>query len=240
MKILLKGKWNYLIRQEKRKGCEKMGWRIFDQENRFMAFMYKMNDLFLLNVLWIVTSIPIITIGASTTALYTVVMKIRRNEESYIVRSYFKAFRENFRQGTILWLLVLAAGGILYLDLYITAIAEIQGQDILSILFLIMAVLFVLVTVWIFPVLARYAAPIPRLLRIAVYLSLRHVGYTLLILAIICIPMILIALYLYLLPVFLIISVSGSAYLSAYFIGKIYERYVPEKQKSGEDPVKIF
>ena len=106
--------------------------------------------------------------------------------------------------------------------------------------FLIMAVLFVLVTVWIFPVLARYAAPIPRLLRIAVYLSLRHVGYTLLILAIICIPMILIALYLYLLPVFLIISVSGSAYLSAYFIGKIYERYVPEKQKSGEDPVKIF
>lgn len=125
----------------------------------------------------------------------------------------------------------------LCLDLYITAVTEIQGQDILSVLLLIMTVLFMLITVWIFPVLARYAAPIPRLLRIAVYLSLRHVGYTLLIFAIIYIPILLIASYLYLLPVFLIISVSGSAYLSAYFIRKIYERYVPEVQKSDERSV---
>ena len=124
-----------------------------------------MNDLFLLNVLWIVTSNP----DHNNRSVYNRIVygryEIRRNEESYIVRSYFKAFRKISGRNDFV-LLVLAAGGILYLDLYITAIAEIQGQDILSILFLIMAVLFVLVTVWIFPVLARYAAPIPRLLRL--------------------------------------------------------------------------
>ena len=209
-----------------------MGWRVFNQENRFMAFMYKMSDLFLLNILWIVTSIPVITIGASTAALYTVVMKMRKNEESYITRSYFKAFRENFGQGTLLWLIVMAAGLLIYLDLYATAIGRMQGKGFLSILFLIAAALYVLITVWIFPVLARYAAPIPRLVRIAVYLSLRHIGYTLLILAITWIPFIIVASYLYFLPVLIIISVSGSAYLCAYFFQKVYARYVPADQNT--------
>ncbi len=197
--------------------------------------MYRVSDLFLLNFLWIVTSIPIITIGASTTALYTVVLKMHRNEESYIGRCYFKAFKDNFRQGTLLWFIALLVGGLLYLDMYITSTVDIQGKEYLSIIFLIAAILYLLIVVWIFPVLARFDAPIRRLIRIAVYLSLRHIGYTLLIVAVICIPVILILSWLYLLPAFLIISVSGSSYLSAYFFRKIYERYTPsEEQKSGQ------
>lgn len=203
--------------------------RIFDQENKFMAFMYRMTDLFLLNVLWIVTSLPVITLGASTTALYTVVYKMRKNEESYIARSYFKAFRENFRQGTALWLIILGSGGLLYFDMYITAITGIEGKEMLSIVFLIAAVLFLLVVPYVFPVLARFDTTVIQILKIATYLSLRHIYYTLPVLAIILVPVIIILSYLYFLPVFLIISVSGSAYLTAYFFQKIYTKYQREE-----------
>lgn len=204
-----------------------MGWRIFDQGNRFMDFMYMMSDLFLLNILCIVTSIPVITAGASITALYTVVAKMRKKEESYICRSYFRAFRDNFSQATVLWLFILVIGILLYFDLYVIASENMQGRDVLSVVFLIFTVFYILITAWIFPVLARYDTSVIKILKIAAYLSLRHIGYTLMILFIIYIPVVLIALNLYFLPVFLIISVSGCAYMNSYFFEKVYEKYVP-------------
>lgn len=205
----------------------RMAWRGFEQESIFMKIMYKLNDLFLLNVLWIVTSLPIITIGASTAALYTVVLKMSRNEEAYISRSYFKAFRENFKQGTILWLIIMAAGGIIYLDLYITATGYMRGKDVLSVVFLLVSILYMLIVLYIFPVLARFEASVGKLIKIASYLSLRHIGYTLLILLITWIPIVLVAVSLYFLPVNLIIAISGSAYLSALLFQRIFSKYRP-------------
>ena len=79
-------------------------------DNKFFVFMGRVADLMILNILCIICCIPIITIGASVTAMYYVTLKMTRNEESYIVRSFFKSFKENFKQATVIWLVALADG----------------------------------------------------------------------------------------------------------------------------------
>ena len=86
--------------------------------------MSRIFDMMCLNVLWLVCSLPIFTIGASTTAMYTVMLKVVKNEEGYIVKGFFKAFKENFKKSTIIWLILLVIGGFLGADLYLTSSAK--------------------------------------------------------------------------------------------------------------------
>ena len=91
---------------------------IFNYDNPIWRFMGKFCDILILNVLWIVLSIPIVTIGASTTAVYYVTLKLVRDEEGPTIRSFFKSFKENFKQSTAIWLILLAAGALTGFDLY--------------------------------------------------------------------------------------------------------------------------
>ena len=86
-------------------------------DSPFMQFMNKVADLMILNLLTIVCMIPIITTGAALTAMHYQVLKIVRDEECYIVKGYFKAFRENFKQSTAIWLIMLVIGAVSYTHL---------------------------------------------------------------------------------------------------------------------------
>ena len=72
-----------------------------------------------LNLLWLVCSLPIVTIGAATTALYYVTLKIAENEEGDITQQFFRSFKANFKQATVLWLILLAVGIVLGTDIYV-------------------------------------------------------------------------------------------------------------------------
>lgn len=79
-------------------------------DSPFYRLMGKLGDLVLLNVLWLLCSLPVITLGASTLGLFTVVEKLAAGEDYRVAADFFKAFRRDFKQGTALWLVVLAAG----------------------------------------------------------------------------------------------------------------------------------
>ena len=90
--------------------------RLFDMDNKFFRFMGRLADLCILNVLCILCCIPVVTAGASITAMFYVTMKMVRNEEAYIARSFFKSFKENFRQATVINIIMLVIAGVLYVD----------------------------------------------------------------------------------------------------------------------------
>ena len=90
----------------------------FNYDNPVWRFIGKFGDLIILNILWLVCSIPVITIGASTTAVYYVTLKLARDDDGYTIRSFFKSFKENFKQSTVIWLILLAVGVILYQIVY--------------------------------------------------------------------------------------------------------------------------
>ena len=93
--------------------------KFLSYDSPFGQLMMKLCYSCCLNILWFLCCIPIVTIGASTTALYYTSLKIVRGEDHALTRMFFRSFRENFRQSTVLWLILLAVGGLLASDGYI-------------------------------------------------------------------------------------------------------------------------
>ena len=93
--------------------------RLFSYDSKFSQIMLKLCYGCYLNLLWMVCSLPVFTAGAATAALYDVTLRLAREEEPPLTRQFFKAFRENFRQATILWLILLGVGALLGADGYI-------------------------------------------------------------------------------------------------------------------------
>lgn len=92
---------------------------MFGIDSKFYEVVSKIADLVILNLIFVLCSLPIITIGASTTALYGVTKKMAGNREGYIFRNFFQLFKENFRQSTVMWIILLVAAMIPTIDLYI-------------------------------------------------------------------------------------------------------------------------
>ena len=92
---------------------------MFGIDSKFYEVVSKIADLVVVNLLFVLCSLPIITIGASTTALYGVTKKMAENREGYIFRNYFRLFKENFKQSTIMWIILLLLALIPTIDLYI-------------------------------------------------------------------------------------------------------------------------
>ena len=93
--------------------------KFLSYDSKFSQIIIKLCRCCYLNLLWLLCSLPIFTLGAATTALYSVTLKMVREEEGNITRQFFKSFRENFKQSTVLWLILLILGLCLVGDGYI-------------------------------------------------------------------------------------------------------------------------
>ena len=143
--------------------------RLFNLDSPLMQALNKMADLLWLNILTMICCIPIITVGPSLTALHYMALKIARDEECYITRDYFKSFRLNFRQGTIIWLIELFLILILAGDFYIMRNTEMQFGNVISIILVVVAVLLLFTSTFVFPVLAKFDNTIPRTIKNAFF-----------------------------------------------------------------------
>ena len=125
-------------------------------DNIIVRALSRMFDLILLNLLWLACSLPVITIGASTTALYSVTLKMAANEEGYILRGFLEAFRRNWKQSTAVWLVLLAAGAALGADFMI--VRRLPGTLGAAGMALAgaAAALYLLETVFVFPLIAKF------------------------------------------------------------------------------------
>ena len=153
--------------------------KLFRMDSPLMRFLTKIADLMVLNILFCVTSIPLITIGASWTALYSVTLKMVRDEEGSVSRSYFRSFRQNFRQATLLWLGVLVALALLVLDIRVlNGMAEGTAPGLLRVGVEILALLGIMVLQYLFPSLARFEASLADTLKNACMMALAHLPKT--------------------------------------------------------------
>lgn len=131
---------------------------LLNPEGPVMQFITKIAYSAYLNVLWFICCIPIFTVGASTTALFYVTLKMAKNEEGNITKAFFRSFRENFKQGTKIWLILLAVGIILGLDGYTLYHMRFTNVfwTLITALFIVASVAYVIILMYIFPLLARF------------------------------------------------------------------------------------
>ena len=154
--------------------------RFFNMDNKFFTVMGRVADLIMLNVVFLICCLPIVTIGASLTALHYVTLKMARNEESYIIKSFFKSFKQNFKQATIINLIMLAGGAVLYLDLNIVSNMTGSMSQVMYILLIALGFLYLIIFLYIYPVLAKFYNSIKNTFRNALLMAIRHLPYTIL------------------------------------------------------------
>ena len=216
--------------------------KFFSMDSLFYRLATKISDILILNLLWVICSIPIVTIGASTTAIYYVSLKMVKNEEDHIVRSFFKSFKQNFKQGTIMWLIFLVFAGILGTDYYYLFKVVEKPTIFLKGVTILASVLFTFSILYAFPLLARYHNTIRRTIFNSLVISLRYLLRTIMIILLIAV-LAFIGLYSTTSLLFTIMFGGGVvAFVVSAYVLKVFEnleslqaKWVEEQEEQAEE-----
>ncbi len=191
---------------------------IFRLDSPFMKFLTLVTNLVCLNVLWLLCCLPVVTAGAATVAMYYVVFQYITQQDDAVIKPFFKAFKENFRITTPIWILNLLIGLALAAEVFYLS----QGaENWMIIVFVIIAFIYVGATSYLYPLIARYDAPIRRSVINSFALSAKHLFSTVLVVGLNAIVP---ALLVYNIEAFLKIGILwtlGGFALIAYLNGRI-------------------
>ena len=206
---------------------------LFSPDSKFMQAMNRISDLILLNLFFLFSCIPVFTIGAAATAMYTVCFRLGTPREQGVFKSYFRAFRENFRQGTALWLIFLVCGGSALLN--IRLFSQLPGIARYGFyLFAVLLALAVLIAGYVFPLLSQFSNDIRTTFKNGLILSIAYLPRSLLIALVNVFPfaVLVLDLYLFLQTGFLWIALyfSAAAYLNTLLLKKVFAPYMPEDE----------
>lgn len=163
--------------------------KVFSVDGPVYQFMGRLFQLLKLNFLWLLCSIPIVTMGASTIAAYSITLRMVDEQEGYIAKPFFKAFKENLKQGFVLELITLVCAYAVYLDFQF--FNGIEGNPILFLFIgIISAAVFILALLYAYPLVARYENTIPKTLKNSFEISLKFFGRTLFLLVVLALEFI--------------------------------------------------
>lgn len=216
---------------------------IFRLDSPFMNFLGKMADLMILNIVTMICCIPVFTAGAALTAMFSVLLKMVRNEEPTIVKSYFSSFKENFKQSTIMWLIMLVIIAFLAFDFYMF-MHDPTGDTFpkaIKIMVIAVSVIMVAGMLYIFPLQCRFINPIKRTIRNAFFVSVANFPITVAIIVIyIVIGLIFIALP-EIMPIAMMMGVTLPSYFASMLINSIFKKFEPKEETTDEYvPLSIF
>ena len=213
---------------------------LFNMDSPIMRFLSRVCDIMILNVLCIVFCIPIITAGASITAMYTVTLKMVRGEESYILKGFLKAFKENFKQSTIIWLIMVAIGIFIYIDYRATAFLPGNMSAIFQILIGALAIIYFMVLVYIFPYTARFINNIKCIFKNSLLIAILNLPWTILLIAIPFglgfITLLTTTTLIYGSMIWLLLGFASVAYLCSIILRKVFEKYEPHEEEENKVP----
>ena len=147
---------------------------LFQPDSKVIKFLTTAFSIMVLNTLVIVMCIPIVTAGAAIVALYSVCLKLVRDEDPSILKDYFKAFRDGFWQTTLFWGIILIVGALFIWNAYLVAIDFFKFNFLGKLTLGVMFALFLCFSLWIFILQSRYRNSVKRTIQNAMYLTIRY------------------------------------------------------------------
>ena len=203
--------------------------KFLNPDSPLMIFLSNLTDIIVLNVLCFICCLPVITIGPSVTAMHYITLKIARDEEIYVLRDYFKAFKENFKQSIIVWMVFLVITAVFFVDYLIL---KDMGLENTKVFLMIIGAIYLLVCftmMYVFPLMARFENSLKQTVKNAFFMSILHIFKTVIMAVIYAIPFVLLPLHYNVLMVFLLVGLSGPAYFNSFIWKSIFKKYEPEK-----------
>lgn len=206
----------------------------FSLDSKFMQALSRIADLILLNLIFLVTCIPIFTIGAASTALYSVAFRLGTEREEGVFRCYFRAFRSNFRQGTLLFLILLIPCLLLIFSLFFYAGLD-GAAHLLTYVCVALLVVLVLIYSYVFPLLSQFCNSVKQTLKNALLLSIGYLPRSLVMALLNVLPWALLyfeTMFFFRMGIlWILLYFSAAAYINARILGRVFAPY----QETGEE-----
>lgn len=209
--------------------------RFFSIDSPLMRGMSKVADLMILNLLVIVTCIPVVTIGASLSAMHYVLIKLSKNEGSYVAKMYIKSFKENFVQGTVLWLVNLAGIGLFAYDAYVFFFAP-NTMPVMVLIFVVaVGVLFLMTAMYFYPLQARFVNPVTKTMRNAFFVMVLNFPKSILTVLVYAVPVLILIFSDFFLPMLFLFGITVPGYVSVKLYRKVFEKIEPDEAEIADD-----
>lgn len=198
--------------------------KLLDIDSPLMQGLSKMADLMILNLIALVCCLPIITVGASMTAMHYMALKIVRNEECYIVRGFFKSFKQNLKQGIAIWLIQLVAIAILAGDYYLMFKAPDMFPFAVHVVVFVVLVVVVLTSVFVYPVLAKFDNTVMRTIKNSLFIGMLQFPKAILIIFINILPFVAAFIAPAIIPLVFLFGLSLPAFVAALLYNKYFQK----------------
>lgn len=216
-------------------------------DNPVFKILTRMFDVMLLNILWLICSIPIITLGASTTALYYSTMKIIRKKDYSITGMFFHSFRQNLKQGSIITGIFVVIGILLGSVIQACSVVLTTGiSEYIMALVIILLVIFEITISYTFPLLAQFENTTKNILINAFVMGVRNLRYTSQVAFLNAVPLLMIIVtpefFLLSIPIWMTFGVALIALFNAKIFVTIFDKYLLEidskKESKGNDKLR--
>ncbi len=210
---------------------------ILDVDGPLITFLSKAGQCILLSMIWILTSIPIVTIGTSSAALYYAVVKSIKKNRGYPVKEYFRAWKRNFLRGTAFSIVILLLAGLMVYNREVitdtAADTSFEGGMLSAyVIYDGILLLLAMLSLYLFPVLSRFSMKASDLVKLSFLLSVKYIYYTV---PLLCGVVALIVLQIRILPMWTVVILPAAwVYVSSVWIEKAMRKYYPGP-KEGED-----
>jgi uncharacterized membrane protein YesL len=157
--------------------------KFFSTNSPLYLFLCRLWDILQVNFFWLLGCIPIVTIGASTATAFKVCLYLAEEREGYIYKEYWEGFKENWKQGTALEIVVFVCVYAIYMDLQLYHAVSGNPAWLLA-LAIVSGFLFFLCLIYTFPLIARYENTLRGTLKNSMMISRRYFGRTMAMLAV--------------------------------------------------------
>ena len=198
---------------------------LFGPDGKVNQVLGIVKNLMILGVLALICCLPVVTIGASLTALSYVALRVARNEEGYIIKDFFRSFRENLKIATIIWLILLLFIAFFSLDIYIINHTEAVFPDFIKIVLMVAIAAILLLMTYLFPMIAKFQNTLGGYLKNGIMMTILNLPKAILMLVLYLLPSVIGGYFYEVLPLAVIFGLSLPAWLSAklvygkYFLG---------------------
>lgn len=203
--------------------------RAFEYDSAPMRFANLLFDMTILNFLWLLSCIPILTIGAATAAQFEVCRQ-RMEGDTHIFHNYKAAFKKHFKRSTIMWLIFFVLSAAFYMDYHMLTTAEVPGQDVLMVISVLAFVALVFVMLWSYPVMISFKGNIREILFNAFVFSFMYAPISLIAIGIYALAGYLMLRFLPARVLFIVFGHALIVYCNLTLFGMVFKRY----SKSGD------
>lgn len=221
--------------------------RFFNTDNAVMRVLSKIFDIGWLSIIYVIFCVPLVTIGAATTSLYYVSAKVLRHDRSYVWTEFWRSFKQNFVQATIMWIIFAAVYALLYFNINMVGITDAESAygGYLAGAYIALGIIVTCIMSYVFPVLSRFDMKISKIFRFSLYFSFRHFLHTLIFLVILFVAGYgIYAGFVVQIPLLLMFVPGTAAFLYTLPMEHLLKKYTPKEEKryteDGEEIVEWY